>query len=158
MKKIILLLAFVLSILSISIAQSGDKDHNREESRKRIEASKVAYMTTYLDLSSDESAKFWPIYNQYQSELKALRGERGERKEISEMTDAEASNKLDQYIANSKKKLDLNTKYMTKFRSVLSDKKVLMLTKAEGEFKKQMVNRYADRRGSKSGSKGDHKK
>lgn len=158
MKKLILSIAFFLSILSMGIAQSGDKSHNHEDSRKRIEASKVAYITTYLDLSSEESAKFWPIYNEYQAEIKALYGDRGQRKKTSELTDAEATTKLDQYITISSKKSDLKSKYMTKFRSVLSDKKVLMLTRAEGEFKKQMVKRYAERKGKRDGDKGKRKK
>jgi len=158
MKKLILSLVFILSVLSISIAQGNDRPQNREDASKRIEASKVAYMTTYLDLTTAESAKFWPIYNEYQAKLKELRDERGERKEISEITDAEASARIDQYLARSAKKTEIKAKYITKFRSVLSDKKVLMISKAEGEFKKQMVKRYADRRGDRDGSKGDHRK
>ena len=157
MKNIILSLAFILSFLSLSIAQGGNNSEDREASRKRIEASKVAYMSTYLDLSSDEAAKFWPVYNEYQAELKALYGDRGERKKTSELTDAEATNKLDQYISMSSKKSDLKVKYMTKFRTVLSDKKVLMLSRAEGEFKKQMVKRYAERKGKLAGDKGSRK-
>jgi len=150
MKKSILSLAIILSFAASTFAQDGDRQRNREESRKRIEASKVAYMTTYLDLSSEEAAKFWPVYNEYQAELKALRGNRGERKKTSELSEAEATEKLNQYITMSSKKAGITEKYIAKFRTILSDKRVLMLLKSEGDFKKQMVKRYAEHKRGKS--------
>ncbi len=157
MKKIILSFGLLLFITGLSIAQDHDKKHDHEESRKRIEASKAAYMTTYLDLSSEEAAKFWPVYNEYQEEMKSMY-KRGEQMKISEMSDAEASKRLDQHITMSSDRSNLTAKYLTKFRSILPDKKVLMLTRAEGEFKKQMVKRYANHKGKKGRPHGGDKK
>lgn len=160
MKKIILSVAFLLSLTTISIAQGGNEKSNHEESKRKLEASKIAYMTSYLDLSSEEAAKFWPIYNEYQQAKKDLYGTKGKRKKTSELTDAEATAKLNSYITMESEKAKLKTTYLEKFRTILSDKKVLMLTKAEGDFKRQVVKRYADRRrgGHHDGSKDKQKR
>jgi len=156
MKKLILSFVCILGIASMSIAQDGDKRANREDSRKKLEASKIAYMTSYLDLSIEEAANFWPIYNEYQKAKKDLQGPKGERKKTADLTDAEATDRLNTYISMESKKAQLIATYIEKFRTVLSDKKVLMLTRAEGEFKKQVVKRYADRRrGGKPGGERD---
>jgi len=106
------------------------------------------------------SKKFWPVYNEYQKAKKDLYGPRGERKKTSELTDAEATAKLNKYISMETEKANLKASYLEKFRIILTDKKVLMLTRAEGEFKKQVVKRYADRRrgGGKGGPRGGDQK
>ncbi len=41
--------------------------------KKQIEARKVAFITSELNLSPEEAQVFWPVYNQAQAERKALR-------------------------------------------------------------------------------------
>ena len=49
-------------------SQGGNK-------RERIEALRVAFITQKLNLTPDESQKFWPVYNEYQDKLKSSRKE-----------------------------------------------------------------------------------
>lgn len=151
MKKILITISFIFLIAGVSLAQRGD--HNMdEESRKKIEASKVAYMTTYLDLTAEESAKFWPVYNEYQDKIHAMRAERGKRKNINDVTDAEATTRLNNYLENEAYELKLKEEYIKKYRNIISDKKVLMIYYAEREFRKQMVKRYTENRGDRGKS------
>jgi hypothetical protein len=46
---------------------------------ERLESAKIGFLTQKLDLSPREAEKFWPVYNQYQKELKALAKELNER-------------------------------------------------------------------------------
>jgi len=149
MKKLLI----ALTLLATSLAAiSQPTAENAEKRKERIEASKVAFMTSYLNLSTDEAEKFWPVYNEYQEAKKALRPE-GKRPKLESLSDAEASDMLNTMIAMEGQKADLKAEYLQKFRKVISDRKVLMLMKAEGEFKKQIVKRYADRRGGGKGNK-----
>ena len=66
MKTKILLLLFLSFSLSI-FAQDQTK-------RDRIKALKVSFLTTELNLSSEESAKFWPIYNSHEQKEWELKG------------------------------------------------------------------------------------
>lgn len=147
MKKLLLSISFLIGFVALNMAQTTE---NEEASRKRIEASKVAYITSYLDLSTGEAEKFWPVYNEYQTKSKALREQRGKRKSYDEMTDADASARLDKYIDLSAKRSALKIEYINRFRAILSDKKVLMLNKAESDFRKQVVKKYAERKRSSS--------
>ena len=69
--KIARLIAFLYIALagfsSTSIAQT------QEDRKEKIEAMKVAFITQKLDLSSKEAQVFWPLYNDYQDKLQALR-------------------------------------------------------------------------------------
>ena len=149
MKKLIFTLGFLSFLILGLSAQDARSNETREEARKRIDASKVAYITTYLNLSSEESAVFWPLYNAYQTEMREIRGDRSKRKKIADLNETEASIRLEQYLSRSKQMNALTNQHVEKFRTVLSDKKVLMLLKAENDFKKQMVKRYADRKGER---------
>ncbi len=65
MKKIYIVIFFLLSCTYICVAQRG--------SGQQLEAIKVAYITRELNLSPDEAQKFWPVYNNYTSEVKLAR-------------------------------------------------------------------------------------
>ncbi|MBT8221177.1 MAG: hypothetical protein KJP00_15220, partial [Bacteroidia bacterium] len=141
MKKLILLSIMMLAMgISLS-AQKTDRDD--ADSKKKVEASKVAFITTYLDLSSDEAAKFWPVYNEYKNKSSDLRSKMNNKRKAAELTDDESTTKLDAMLEADSKKVTLKKTYYTKFRDILSDKKILMLMEAEREFRKQMVRHYA---------------
>src|ERR1700733_13020492 len=65
MKKIYFLIYFLLSCTYICVAQKGNG--------QALEAIKVAYITRELNLSPEEAQKFWPVYNNYTSEVKLAR-------------------------------------------------------------------------------------
>ena len=65
MKKIYFLIYFLLSCTYICIAQKGNG--------QALEAIKVAYITRELNLSPEEAQRFWPVYNNYTSEVKLAR-------------------------------------------------------------------------------------
>jgi hypothetical protein len=65
MKRIVLILSFVLMHSYFCIAQQDD----------RVEAVRMAYITKELSLTSDEAQKFWPVYNNYWDEIKKARDE-----------------------------------------------------------------------------------
>ena len=102
MKKVILFM--VLSIVGIAtlIAQ-GNND--------KIEALKVAFITKRLNLSPEESQKFWPIYNQYEAEKKQNRlstiGSVKELKEDGDLTNAEAEVAIAKFVEFKSKEVDL---------------------------------------------------
>ena len=48
-------------------AQDGDKTR-----AEKIEALKIAFITQKLQLTTDEAQKFWPVYNQYENEIRSL--------------------------------------------------------------------------------------
>jgi hypothetical protein len=82
MKKIVLLL--VLAVLSFTTyAQKMPKGDATNQAQKppklqdgpNIMGLKIAFITRYLSLTTDEAQKFWPVYYDYSDKVRALRNE-----------------------------------------------------------------------------------
>ena len=64
MKSALLSLFLLVYTCAISFAQPPEDDNNKEK-REQIQAQKIAFISTQLELTPDEAQKFWPIYNRY---------------------------------------------------------------------------------------------
>lgn len=161
--KTILLLAFI-SLSGIIYSQPmgpppKEKGERQQEKKDNIEAMKIAFLTTKLDLTPEEAQKFWPVYNQYNDKLQELRkkrrsDERDAKKNFEDLTDKEIEQAIDNDLAFRQKELDLQKEYNTKFKAVLPIKKVSRLYAAEEQFKRVLIDRLKDNKGEK-GPKGD---
>ncbi len=128
------------------------------EQRKNIEAQKIAFITQELNLTPDEAKVFWPVYNEYDTkrhELKKLfRGNDDARKvDIEKLTDAEATQILDNQIIEAQKLLDLRKEYHAKFKTVLPPVKVLKLYDTEREFQKILIDKLRQKKQSPPGNR-----
>ena len=140
MKKNILGLCLFCLCSASLFAQPGDRGN------AKIEAQKVAYITNRLDLNAEESALFWPVYNQFQKDRKAINRKYKSKQRIENMTDAELE---EQMISNFKKDqelLDLKKAYFKKLKKVLSIRKIATLHVAEREFKTTILDMMKERR------------
>ncbi len=116
-------------------AQNGER-------REKIEAMKVAFLTQQLDLSSREAQQFWPVYNEYQDKLEALRQQRRKDRKASTsdaLSDKDAEALLDQELAFRQQEIDLQKTYYQRFKAVLSVRKTLKLMRSEEEFKRVLL-------------------
>ncbi|MEE2801695.1 hypothetical protein [Nonlabens tegetincola] len=149
MKNIIILA--VLLISTTAIAQRGDRS-NREERENRIETLFIAYVTDKLELTTDEAAKFWPIYNEIKQERRAL--EKKKRALINEiddnmqaMSDQQAQSYVNKVIALEK---EINLKSFEnrskEIIAVVGAKRFLLLKKSEVEFRRKMISEFKKKR------------
>lgn len=120
----------------------------REE---KMEKFKIAFITERLDLTVEEAQKFWPVYNQFNKELKEFRKNRrpDEKMETTllNMSDADAEKMADGEIANRQKELDVMKKYHSQFKQVLPIKKVAILYLLEKEFHRELLQKIRERGG-----------
>ena len=140
MKKYIYLVAIAATISLNVMAQKGE----------RLEAMKIGFITERLNLSSDEAKVFWPIYNKFTDDMKKLR--QSSKGKISEemadmpaMTDAEADKVLNDMVNFKIQEADLVKKYASEFKKVLPVKKVVLLFKAENDFKRELLKKLSQR-------------
>ena len=146
MKKIIAPILLLL-VTTFSFAQG------HKEKQEKIKALKVAYITEQLQLTSDEAQKFWPIYNDYQEKQFDLRHEKMrsilnklEIGTIEKLSEKEASSLLDQ-MENIEENLFLLQKKFTKdLQGIVSDKKIMKLKKAEGDFNRHLLKQMREKR------------
>ncbi len=122
MKKYILLLFVMVGCLSATKAQ----DPGDETRAEKIQSLKIAFITQKLQLTTDEAEKFWPIYNQYDNEIRNL-------------------NKNAPAIENEEKLLNIRKKYMSSFEKVISPQKVNKLFNAESDFRAILIRRLQNR-------------
>jgi Spy/CpxP family protein refolding chaperone len=108
-----LFLVFFLFISASFFAQRKDGDK-----RSQIKALKVAYITTELNLTSDESSKFWPIFNAFEDKQIAIRKENmllfKNKSQTEELSEREASNLIAQMENLETELHELKKKFISK--------------------------------------------
>ena len=140
MKEFILGLCFVCFCAASLFAQPGNRTN------AKIEAQKVAYITNRLDLTTGESAEFWPIYNQFQKDRKATNRKYKSKQRIENMSDAELEAQMMGNFKKDQELLDLKKTYFEKLKEVLSIRKIATLHEAEREFKTTILDMMKERR------------
>jgi hypothetical protein len=126
MKKVII--GFLMLMFTATIfAQRGEK----------VESIKIAFIASKLNLDPKVAEKFWPVYNQYESELRSIIEERRKAKNndenVEDMLDAE------------QKVLDLRKRYSTQFAKIITQEQVATLFRAEKEFRQMIMKRASNR-------------
>jgi len=95
--------------------------------RKDIRSQRKQIIAANMKLSDAEAEKFWPLYDQYVSELVKNNGTKYELikqyvQTSGALTDAEADSAVKQWVDVDRSVADLRMKYIPIFRKVLSAK------------------------------------
>ncbi|MBT8282974.1 MAG: hypothetical protein KJO86_04480 [Muriicola sp.] len=139
----LLALAFLL-IGSITFAQTG-------AGMDKIKSLKIAFITERLNLSSEEAAVFWPVYNEHEANLEALRLEerneiRGRLRNFQNMSDSQIQNLMGEFLALQEERNDRNIAFLKRMTNLISARKTFLLIKAEDDFKKRLLQQIQKRR------------
>ncbi|MGY3052862.1 hypothetical protein ACVWYG_001058 [Pedobacter sp. UYEF25] len=118
-----------------------------------IESMKIAFFTSKLDLSPNEAKVFWPIYNEMQTEQSNLRKERMQKMisfrkvdEIDDLSDGEVQSLITSEFDFKQRELNTEKKYYNKLRSALPIKTVGKYYRAQEAFKRELLDKYRNRR------------
>lgn len=145
MKKLKLVFILLLFITLSSLTGQAQDRHSppSKERLQNIQNAKIAYITEKISLTPEQSQKFWPIYNQLETERNALRDKsRSLRFEnIDAMSDAEIRTALNSRINWRQEELDLDKQYMDKFTRVISVRQLAALYRSEREFTKVLLQK-----------------
>jgi hypothetical protein len=124
-----------------------------KEKREQIKQLKVAFITTELNLTTDEAAKFWPIYNAFDEKQFEIRHDkmRGFMKRMDDdgmnkMSEKEAAALLAQMDETEEKMFQLRKKLNNDLRPVIGSVKILKLKKAEDDFNRKLIKQIKERR------------
>ncbi|WP_299670875.1 sensor of ECF-type sigma factor [uncultured Polaribacter sp.] len=139
-----------LFILTLFLTAFYSLGQTHQESRKKIKALKIAYLTEQLNLTSSEAEKFWPIYNLHEEKLNLLRNkDRLEiRKKIKEagsldnLKEAEAKKFVLLKISLDKKMLLEKEDFFSKISKFLPYNKILKLHISERDFARKLMKKY----------------
>ncbi len=144
----------VLFILLVFGVQASSMAQTKEEMKRaeKMESLRIAYLTQELDLSTDESQDFWPIYNEYHKELKKIReGMRRPENGLADVSEQEAAQLIEQRFNFETQKLALEKEFVQDLEGVISKRKTARLLMAEEKFKKEMLGRIKERMKERQG-------
>lgn len=137
MKKYHLFL--ILTILCLSAyAQKEKKSCSEEE----FLAKKQAYMAEQAGLTEEEAAQFFPIYFELQAlkkEINQKAWKAAQKGKEPQTTEAEYEAILNGFVDAEVQNHELDREYLKKYQSVLSNKKIYMILRAEIKFNRNML-------------------
>jgi hypothetical protein len=104
--------------------------------RADVQARRQEIIGAMMELSPQESDKFWPVYREYRGEIEKIGDERVKfieqfAKSSATMSDEQSKQLLDQWFKLRGKQLDIQKKYAGKFRKVLPGAKVARFYQVE---------------------------
>ncbi len=114
----------------------------RETAIERVERVKERYINQRLELKSDESEKFWPVYRRYQAEITAIRVKRRLNSSAAEPDGAE---QIQNELNFESDLVNVRKKYTSEFLKFLPAEKVSALFKAEREFNDELIRQLRER-------------
>ena len=164
MKKTILATLIALCILPLANAQNNNSNRNKNPQQcaavngsnanfeacthENVQKLRIAYVTSRLDLTIEQSEKFWPISNEYAKKLNEL----GQRRRAVMLTirenivsDKELESSLDEWLAIGEETVDINNEYAKKLEKVLPKKQIIKAFIVEEKFKTHLLNKYHKR-------------
>ncbi len=133
-----------LCLLLITII-SGFSQHPQcsKEDFEKIEAAKIAHITTAVGLTPSQAEDFWPLYNEYSKKRRELKHERKElmRKSESLTEDNLILTTITRIDELRMMELNLDQAYRKKFLIILSPTQVMNLYRAEKEFYRMIMRK-----------------
>jgi len=105
----------------------GITDEDIQMLRKDIRSQRKQLIAANMTLSDAEAEKFWPVYEQYVSDLVKINGTKYALikqyvQSRGALSDTEAESAVDQWINVDQSVAELRKKYVPQFRKVLSSK------------------------------------
>ena len=121
-----------------SFAQ-GEKD--------KVAELRASFITKKLTLTTTEQEKFWPVYNEYNDKIKAIKRnlKRSYKKGVDNLSDKEAEDLYQLDIKSKQAETEIHTQYSTKLKDILGAKKFVKLRAAEEEFKLEIIKNIKDK-------------
>lgn len=118
---------FVMIVIFLPISNADQL----EESRIELEAKKKVQISKSLELSNEQSNKFWGVYADYERELGSTTKDSFELiRKFSEgykknsITEQDTANMLAAYFRIEARKLQIKQNYLSRYQEILPNKKV----------------------------------
>lgn len=148
MKKIILVLFLLMTAISGLQAQNRD---DRDDHREKIKTLKVAFITEGLNMNTELAQKFWPIYNRYEHQKRALhKREHIDLDDAGSISEAKAEEMLKEYLQVEKEEYIIKRELFADLKKILSAKEIITLHKLEADFNKKLLKEYRTRKAAKN--------
>lgn len=149
MKKILFLL---LIILTSPVIRTEAQNSNLE----KLNNYKIGFFTKKINLTSTEAEKFWPAYNDFQSQrnkiqLEKLSINRDFNLNENSLSDSQLEEMGDKYVDCLVRESNLEVTFHQKLKELLPPAKVIRYYQAENQYKLQLLNELQNVRQQQKG-------
>ena len=139
---------FSISTLIFAQYRGGSSDH---EDARMIKKWKLI---EFLDISEDQSDKFFTRINAFEKEMKSIRKKEKELRELihelikeDKLNEKKVSRLMDEYFQFENDRLDLRRKHHEDIDDILSPKQTVKYMVFDQHFKKRIKEHLQDRKG-----------
>ena len=122
-------------------AASGEQkvDEAVALTRAGLQGDRKQIVAANMELSPEEATKFWPVYDQYRAAMAKVNDRAvaivvGYAKNYTTLTDAQASQMVDEYMKYEREKADTRAAWTPKLAAVLSPKKLARFVQVENKI------------------------
>ena len=149
MKKIMFLL---IIILTFTVIRTEAQNSNLE----KLNNYKIGFFTKKINLTSAEAEKFWPAYNDFQSQRNNIQLEkvsinRDFNLNENSLSDSQLEEMGDKYVDCLVRESNLEVTFHQKLKELLPPAKVIRYYQAENQYKLQLLNELQNVRQQQKG-------
>lgn len=132
----------ILRILILFILLFNRQSLSAQPEKDKVEALRVAFISKRVELTSAEAEKFWPVYNEYNDKIKAIRKNlrQSYRKKSETLTEKDAEELYYLDLQSKQAETDVHKVYSEKIKGIIGFKKFVKLRQAEEDFKREIIN------------------
>lgn len=144
MKHVLLIAALLAALPVTASAQAGNNasaDQEIEKGRAMIREGRIETIRGELKFTAAEASNFWPVYEQYRREMDGIQDryaamvkEYLRRYEAADLSNEYADRLLATFFGIERERLDVQQKYLPRFRNVLPALKVARLYQLENKI------------------------
>jgi hypothetical protein len=129
MGLLVMALAIALAVVAVPVVAQDQQADSMQMVRDKIRADKKLFIAENLPLTAAEAKAFWPVYDSYQQELRALNDRmikliKEYANNYQTMSDQTAKKLMDEYLAIEAARQKLRQTSLPRFRKVLREKQV----------------------------------
>ncbi len=134
----------IIIIITVLLCLAPGKSLAQNDKIKELRA---AFIAKKMEFTSEESTKFWPVYNELQDKRSAIKKNlRKNYKELSpNFTDKEAEDLITLENKSAAAEAELTKTYNDKLKAIIGAKKLVKLQICEEEFKKEVLSALKDK-------------
>lgn len=139
MKNYILTFTILLLVTGISIAQRSGDRYDAE----KLQAARIAFITSRLDLKPEQAEKFWPVYNQFNDVRESNLRQMSKLSDLrsGEISDSEAKKRIQQRFDIQRNLLSEEEKYVAEMSKIISYSQILKLHGIARDFTRTVYQR-----------------
>ena len=146
MNKLILSLALLLSAVMLPVYASAQRPSEREREvwMKEMQQYKNDFIAKKLSLTDEQKAKFIPLYNSMDEEIRKAQGEaeqlyRQTMKKDGSATDLEYEKAAEAIYELKGRENEIEMRYFKDFKTILTPRQLFQLKDAERDFTRQLM-------------------